>query len=129
MQKKRCFVSFDYDNDLSQYNLLIGQSRLDDSPFEIIDWSIKEAISNNWEQKARQKIRQCDVVIVLCGKHTNTATGVSKELRIAQDENIDYFLLGAYKDDGNKKPIAAKTNDRIYTWSWDNLKELIHGKR
>ena len=129
MNKVRCFVSFDYDNDLSQYNLLIGQSRKEDSPFEIADWSIKEAISRDWEDKARQKIKQCEVVIVLCGKNTHTATGVSKELEIAQNENINYFLLGAYSNGGNTKPIAAKYSDKIYDWTWDNLKALIHGGR
>jgi hypothetical protein len=130
MSKVRCFVSFDYDNDLSQYNLLIGQSKKDDSPFEIADWSIKEAISSDWEEKAKQKIRQCQVVIVLCGKNTHAATGVAKELKIAQDEGVDYFLLNAYGDDSGKtKPTTARQADKVYDWTWDNLKVLIHGGR
>ena len=45
MNKKRTFISFDYDYDLDLKNLLVGQARNDDSPFEITDMSIKEAIS------------------------------------------------------------------------------------
>ena len=27
------------------------------------------------------------------------------------------------------KPKAAKSSDKIYKWTWDNLKSLIHGVR
>jgi hypothetical protein len=129
MSKVRCFVSFDYDNDARQKDLLIGQSKHEDSPFEISDYSIKEA-SSTWQQEAKDRIRQSGVVIVMCGKQTDTATGVSKELAIAQEEGVDYFLLNAYGDDGDvKKPTSAKQSDKIHKWTWDNLKTLIHGGR
>ena len=41
--KKPVFVSFDFDNDKNLKELLVGQSRNDDSPFEVIDHSLKEA--------------------------------------------------------------------------------------
>lgn len=128
MAKVRCFVSFDYDNDSTLKEFLIGQSKIDDSPFEISDWSIKEA-SSDWKEKARSRIRSSEVVIVICGKNTNTATGAATELSIAQDEDKDYFLLGGYSGGGNKKPTSAKSSDKIYNWTWDNLKKLIHGAR
>lgn len=56
MSKKRTFISFDYDNDSDLKTLLVGQARNEDSPFEITDMSIKEAISNNWKEKARTRI-------------------------------------------------------------------------
>lgn len=86
MIKKRTFISFDYDHDLDLKNLLVGQARNTDSPFEIIDMSIKETISKDWKDNARRRIKGCDVVIVICGKNTNSATGVSAELEIAQEE-------------------------------------------
>lgn len=128
MGKVRCFVSFDYDNDVTLKEFLIGQSKKDDSPFEISDWSIKEA-STDWKDKARSRIRSSEIVIVICGKHTNTATGVATELSIAQDEEKTYFLLAGYSDGGNKKPTSAKSNDKLYKWTWENLKLLIHGNR
>ena len=54
--------------------------------------------------------------------------GVSAELRIAQEENIPYFLLQG-RSDGGTKPTAAKDSDKIYKWTWDNLKLLIGGSR
>ena len=56
MAKKRVFISFDYDHDLDLKNLLVGQAKNEDSPFEIIDFSIKEAISEDWKKKVRIRI-------------------------------------------------------------------------
>jgi len=115
-------------NDVVLKQFLIGQSKKDDSPFEISDWSIKEA-SSDWKTKARARIRSSDVVIVICGKNTDTATGVATELSITQEERKDYFLLAGYSDGGNRKPTSARSSDKIYKWTWDNLKALIHGGR
>lgn len=128
-KKKRAFISFDYDHDLDLKTLLVGQSKNEDSPFSIADFSIKEAISKDWKDKARTKIKGVDVVIVICGEHTDTASGVSAELKIAQEEKVDYFLLKGRKDKTCKKPKSAKISDKIYKWTWDNLKTLIHGGR
>jgi antiphage defense system Thoeris ThsB-like protein len=128
MAAKRVFVSFDYDNDATLKEFLIGQSKNSDSPFEVSDWSIKEA-SADWKEKARRRIRAADVVCVICGEHTDTASGVSVEVSLAQEERIDYFLLGGYKDKTNKKPGTAKSSDKVYNWTWENLKNLIGGSR
>ncbi len=125
MAKKRVFISFDYDHDLDIKNLLVGQAKNEDTPFEIADFSIKEAISEDWKKKARTRIKGCDVVAVICGEHTDTASGVSAEMKIAQEEEVGYFLLRGRKDKTCKRPKAAKSTDKIYNWTWDNLKALI----
>jgi hypothetical protein len=129
MSKKRVFISFDYDHDEILKTFLVGQSKLPDSPFELADWSIKEAIDENWKKKARTRIRSIDVVCVICGEHTHTATGVSAEVKIAQEEKVSYFLLKGYKDTTCIKPTAANTADKMYAWTWDNLKTLVGGGR
>lgn len=126
--KKRVYICFDYDHDLDIKNNLVAQSKMDDSPFDIIDMSIKEAIDSKWKQYARQRIKSCDVVIVLCGRYTASASGVSAELTIAQEENKPYFLLAGHKD-GSVIPRGARSSDKLYRWTWDNLKILIHGGR
>lgn len=58
--------------------------------------SIKEAIPTDWKSSARRRIRNCDVVAVICGKYMKSATGVSSEIRIAQEENCtgrEYSIL------------------------------------
>ena len=129
MAKPRVFISFDYDHDESLKIFLVGQAKLSDSPFELADWSIKEHIDGNWKAKATARIRAVDVVAVICGKHTDTANGVSAEIQIAQNESKPYFLLNGYKDVVCKKPRAAKSTDNLYEWTWDNLKSLITGNR
>ena len=115
--KKRVFISFDYDNDLDLKTLLVGQAKNADSPFEITDMSIKEAISTNWKESARRRIKGCDVVIVICGHNTNTATGVSAELKIAQEEGVEYFLLNGRATGRCVKPASARSIDKIYDWN------------
>lgn len=127
--KKRVFISFDYDHDETLKTFLVGQAKLSDSPFELADWSIKEHIDGNWKAKATTRIRSVDVVAVICGEHTHTAVGVSAEVAIAQSEGKPYFLLKGYKDATCTKPTAAKATDKIYNWTWDNLKSLIAGNR
>ncbi|MFE9851431.1 TIR domain-containing protein [Streptomyces sp. NPDC005576] len=125
---KRVFISFDYDYDKALKDFLIGQARHPDSPFEIHDWSIKEA-SPDWKAKARRRIRASDIVIVMCGDHTDTAVGVAIELEIAQEEGVEYFLLNGYSGKTGKKPTTAKASDKIYKWEWNALKALVGGAR
>jgi hypothetical protein len=129
MAKKRVFISFDYDNDVDLKNLLVGQAKNEDSPFEIFDMSIKEAISEDWKKKARTRIKGVDVVIVMCGQKTDTAAGVAAELAITQDEEVPYFLLKGRSDKTCVAPKGAKATDKIYSWTWDNLKLLLGGAR
>jgi hypothetical protein len=129
MAKKRVFISFDYDHDETLKTFLVGQAKHDGSPFELADWSIKEAITGDWKKKAATRIKDVDVVAVICGEHTDTATGVSAELTIAQEQDVNYFLLKGYADKTCIKPKSAKSDDKIYKWTWDNLKALIGGSR
>ncbi len=128
MSKKRVFISFDYDNDASQKHLLVGQSKNPDSPFELADWSVKEHIDGNWKERVKARMRAVDVVCVLCGKYMSTATGVNAEIKIAIEIGKPYFLLAAYSE-GCSKPTAAQAGDKLYTWTWPNLKALIAGNR
>lgn len=124
----RVFVSIDYDNDEDLKRLLINQARFPDSLFDVADWSIKQA-SSNWRGEARRRIRAADQMVVLCGQHTETATGVSAEVKIAPEERIPYFLLWGRNGKTCVKPTAAKSTNTIYKWTWANLKELIGGAR
>ncbi len=129
MAKSRVFTSFDYDHDEDLRVMLVGQSKNPDSPFELADWSVKEPMTGDWKAKVRRRIKATDQVAVMCGQYTHTASGVSVEVKIAQEEEIPYFLLKGRKDKNCTKPTAAKTSDKIYNWTWDNLKLLIGGSR
>lgn len=128
MAKTRVFISFDYDNDARQKDLLIGQSKHPDTPFDFADWSSKEHLTGDWKQKIKAKLAFVDVICVLCGKNMVMATGVAHEINIAQEIGKPYFLLAAYSD-GFTKPTTAKVSDKVYNWTWENLKTLVGGGR
>jgi hypothetical protein len=127
--KKRVFISFDYDNDEGAKIMLAGQAKLADSPFDFTDASVKDHLTGDWKDKVRRRMDNVDVVIVLCGEKTHTASGVAAELAIAQEKDKPYFHLAAYPDKNCTKPSTAKTADKVYKWTWDNLKALIAGGR
>ena len=127
--KKKVYICFDYDNDYELKECLVGQAKNSDSPFAISDVSIKQDIQSNWKLYARNKIRLADVVIVICGRYTDTAKGVAAELSIAQEEGKPYFLLSGRSDGNVRKPKNAYATDHIYKWTWANLKILINGGR
>jgi hypothetical protein len=125
----RLFVSFDFDHDEDLRNLLIGQAKNPDSPFAVADWSVREPETGNWQEKIRGRIRQVGQVAVICGQNTDSATGVAAEVRIAREEEKPYFLLAGRTAGGNKRPSTALSTDKMYRWTWENLKTLIEGGR
>ncbi len=129
MMPKRVFISFDYDHDEGAKIMLAGQAKLGDSPFEFTDASIKSHLVGDWQSNVRRRMDNIDMVIVLCGQYTHLASGVAAELSIAQDKGKSYFLLAAYAEKNCTKPTSATVYDKVYKWTWDNLKALIGGAR
>lgn len=129
MARQKVFVSFDFDNDSTIKMFLVNQSKLEDTPFDIWDSSVKEHMDGDWVAKVRAKIRNVDIVCVLCGEKTHTAKGVAIELQIAKELGKPYFLLKGYREAVCTKPTTATTADKMYDWTWENLKKLIHGGR
>ncbi len=122
MAKKRVFVSFDCDNDRVIKEFIIGQSRLPDSPFEVIDCSMKEAApEKDWEQTAERKIKGSNLVIVMVGRTTYRAQGVLKEIEMARRNGVKIVQMIGYQDGGY---TAVPNAGRLYAWSWENLKKL-----
>lgn len=121
--KKRVFVSFDFDNDRALKEFIIGQSRNADSPFEVIDHSLKEAApEKNWEKKAGTAIARSEIVLVMVGLKTSKARGVLKEVAMARAAGVKIVQIIGYRD-GNYTPVPDA--GRLYAWNWDNLKKLL----
>lgn len=123
MAKKRVFVSFDFDNDRALKEFIIGQSKNEDSPFEVVDHSLKEAApEKDWEKKAAAAIARSEVVLVMVGAKTHKAPGVLKEVAMARKAGVKIVQIIGYKDrDYTPVPDAG----RLYAWSWENLKKLL----
>ncbi len=127
MATKRAFISFDFDHDEDIRGALVAQAKNPDSPFEIADWSVREPFTGNWKAQVRQRIRRTNLTIVMCGEHTHGAEGVAAELSITREESNPYFLLNGRPNKTCTKPRTALPSDKIYGWTWENLKKLIAG--
>lgn len=129
MAKQRIFISFDYDHDEDIKIMLAGQAKLTDSPFDFTDASVKEHMTGDWKEKVKRRMGNCDQVIILCGTSTHTAAGVAAELEIAKEIKKPYFLLQGRNGKTCYKPTSASSTDKMYDWTWPNLKSLIGGSR
>ena len=50
MAKKRVFISFDFDNDADLRDNLVAQSKRPESPFSMVDCSVRAAYDERWRQ-------------------------------------------------------------------------------
>ena len=124
MAKKRVFVSFDFDNYKTLKDFIIGQARNRDSPFEVADHSLKEAApQRDWINKAKAAITRSDVFIIMLGSKTRFASGVKKEVEIANDLGKKKFQIIGYK--GGTENWRVPNGGRVYSWNWENLKKLL----
>jgi hypothetical protein len=108
----RAFISFDYDHDEDLRTMLVGQSKHPDTPFEIADWSVKKHLSGDWKEQVRARVRRVDQMAVLCGVHTDIATGVATEVAIARTEGKPYFLLKGRKGYTCPRPTVLPQSER-----------------
>lgn len=126
MTKKRVFISFDYDNDRDIKTLFVGQSKLEDSPFDFVDSSVKAHLTGDWEEKVRTMMGNIDIVIFLCGTKTHKAEGVTAELRIAEECGKRYFYIKGRKDETCVFPDGVSSWwNTMHEWTWPNVKKLV----
>ncbi|SRR5260370_28066531 len=126
MADPRAFISFDFDHNVAEKNLIIGQSKHSKTPFNIEDWSSKEALpQSQWEKLIKSKINRCHIVMVLVGKHMATATGVAKEIKMAQELNIPVF--GVYVGGANSSSTLPRglSRSRTVRWDWNEIASAI----
>lgn len=122
-KKPRVFISFDFDHDLALKHFVLGQAKLADSPFEVIDHSLKEAApEHDWERKANAAICRSDIVLVMVGAKTHKAHGVLKEVAMARKAGVRIVQIIGYKG-RNYTPVPNA--GRLYAWNWTNLKKQL----
>ena len=115
MSLVRVFVSFDVDHDNDLKIHLLDQAAENRSLFAVADWSIRE-VAADWRDKARKRISNVDLVLVICGEHTDAAPNVNNELALAQETDRPYLLLNG-RPGRSQKPKAARDGDRVLDWN------------
>ena len=111
------FVSFDLDHDNDCKLRLLSEVGPDESHFSVDDWSIRE-VAADWREKARKRISNVDLMLVICGEHTDTAPNVNNEIALARDAGTPYLLLDG-RPGGSKRPTSALDRDRLLEWKHD----------
>ena len=126
MAAPRAFISFDFDHDEKEKNLFVGQSKNSKTPFSIEDWSAKVSMpQSQWEALIKGKINKCNMLIVLSGKTMAGASGVSKEITMAKDQNVPVF--GVYVDGANSSSNlpSGLARNRTISWNWGSIANAV----
>lgn len=126
MSTPRAFISFDFDNNSTENFLFVGQIKNSRTPFNVEDWSSKTSLpQKEWESLIKEKINKCNILIVLVGKKTGTASGVVKEISYAKSHDVPVF--GVYVGGANSTtdlPTGLQRN-RTIDWDWGNIANAI----
>ncbi|EFA24806.1 hypothetical protein HMPREF0850_00680 [Streptococcus sp. M143] len=121
---KRIFISFAIEDE-NLRDLLRGQSRNTNSPFEFVDMSVKQPWDSQWKTKCRTRIRGCDGMISIITRNTKNADGQIWEMNCAKVEGIP--LLAIY---GNNSHIGATIPNEcgylpVVDWNWEKISAWI----
>lgn len=126
MANPRAFISFDFDNNLTEKNLFVGQIKNSRTPFNAEDWSSKEELpQSQWERLIEDKINYCNMVIVLVGPRTYLATGVVKEIKFAHSQNVPVFGVLVGGATRSTSLPSGLTSGRTIEWDWDEIANAI----
>lgn len=121
---KRIFISFAIE-DARLRDLLKGQSKNENSPFEFIDMSVKKAWDLQWKTNCRTRIKGCDGVISIITKNTKNASGQIWEMKCAKEEKIPIIAIyGNEFHHGITIPVECG-NIKLLDWKWDNISKWI----
>lgn len=124
-QPVRVFVSFGPEHDEQLYTMLLEQSRLLASGFEVVGCSEHRLETGQWNDRVRQQIGEADQLIVICGEHTEGQPRVSGELGIAREEGTPHFLLWGRREFMCTMPMGAKPTEGMYSWTLQTLQERL----
>ena len=123
MSEVRVFLSFEFDKDEKPHRNFYAQAKRGDSRHVICDYSLNETYrpDENWVQKARKKISQCDIVIVMTREDTHNAPGVKKEEAIANQLKKPIFQVKPREGNYGKVHGAGE----LIPWEWKKIDGMI----
>lgn len=126
MADPRAFISFDFDNNKTEKDLFAGQAKNSRTPFNIQDWSSKEHLpQREWEDLIESKVSKCNMLIVLVGKKTYTAKGVTKEIAFAKKNSVPVF--GVYVAGAGTSTTLPDGlyYSRTIDWDWEEIADWV----
>ena len=121
---KRIFISFAVE-DRELRDLLVGQARNENSPFEFTDMSVKKPWDSEWKTNCRKRIKGCDGLLAIVTSNTKKATGQLWEIQCAKDEGVPRRGIWGYTDDRPGTLPSELDGVRIVNWTWENISNWI----
>ena len=124
MARINIFVSFEFDKDNSLKNSFYSQaSRY--TRHRVRNCSLDKAHDDQvWKKKAREAIRECDIVIILVGQDTHNAPGVLVEADMAQSLNKPTIQVLSERARRNNYKGVLHIKDRI-PWKWEAINRRL----
>jgi hypothetical protein len=119
----RIFISFAKE-DLRYRDLLVGQARKSDTPFNFRDMSLQEPFDSKWKTRCREKIRECHGFIALLSKKTWRATGARWEMECADEEGIPMLGIHIHADEKGAVPTEL-SGHKVVEWRWETIARFI----
>lgn len=115
---KRVFISFAAE-DSNLRDLLVGQARNENSPFEFADMSVKKPWDSSWKTNCRIKIKGCDGLLAIITPNTRNAEGQLWEINCAKEEGVPRKGIWGY--DNVHPSINELSGVAIANWIWSNI--------
>ena len=124
-KNNRVFVSFAIE-DKTYRDLLVGQARNKNSPFEFVDMSVKERWDEKWKTNCRTRIKGCDGVIALVSKTAAKAEGALWEVSCAKEEKVPVRGIFCTTDNRPATLPVQFSGVKVVDWTWDNIGSFIN---
>ena len=121
-KKVGVFLSFEFDKDRDLHRNFYAQAKKH-SKHNIRDNSLKEKYhpDADWLNKARNKIKQSDIVIVVVGDDSHNAPGVIKEVGEANKMKKPIFQIKPKP----RKVGKVKGAGEMIPWRWKRINAKI----
>ena len=113
--KPGVFLSYDLENDEDLRELLFDEASQSNFPLAFKVWSEKGLD----DDVVRDRIRMCDLVLILCGEMTFQKGNVDREFVMAKEEGKPYLLVQGRKGRLCSSPPSAEASDNQHEWSWE----------
>ena len=126
MTNPRAFISFDYDNNLLGKSLFVGKIKNSMTPFSVEDWFSKEILfQSQWERLIKENIRKFHLMIVLIGNSMASVTGVKKEIRFANEQDVPYFGVYVGTASITSTLPTGLAKNRTIRWNWHLISSMV----
>ena len=122
MSTLNIFVSFEFGKDHELQNNFYRQAE-EETDHKIRDCSLHESYPDDtWKDKARNAIRECDVVVVLIGQNTHNAEGVKVEMDMARSFNKPVIQV---RPQGRPHKGLTRIKEPI-PWKWKTINAKLN---